>query len=85
MTIWFGPIPSTFILIKFSHNHQINSEADISKEEGDGEPGPKTVLIQNDKGKYIPATVTERHRSIIVLDTLNEHLSCGYVHLSCAS
>ena len=39
------------------------SEADISKEEGDGEPAPKTVLIQNDKGKYIPATVTERDRS----------------------
>ena len=39
-------------------------EADISKEDGDGEQGPKTVLIQNDKGKYIPATVTERHRSI---------------------
>ena len=43
----------------------IFSEADISKEEGDGDPAPKTVLIQNDKGKYIPATVTERQRSIL--------------------
>jgi len=40
------------------------SEADISKEEGEGDSAPKTVLIQNDKGKYIPATVTERQRSI---------------------
>ena len=40
------------------------SEADISKEEGEGDSAQKTVLIQNDKGKYIPATDTERQRSI---------------------